>query len=162
MNAQTTQAITDLAMVGSHKVEMMFYPVAWKAAAAISPTWHSIPFPPKQKKDIPKQPGVYVFVVTPNVFSLEPTSGLFYVGKATSLYARMGAYIGEIDKDHKVSPRPMVWRMINQWNGHLRLYYTITADVNEAEDLENEMLNALRPPFNKEYEAEVSQVMRAL
>lgn len=162
MNAQTMQSLNDLAMAHSHNVEMMLYPVAWKAAAAISPTWHSIPFPPKEKKVIPKKPGVYVFVVTPNVFSLEPTTALFYVGKATSLYARMGAYIGEVDKDFKVTARPMVWKMINKWNGHLRLYFTITADVDAAEDLENEMLNALRPPFNKEYEAEVSQVMRAL
>jgi excinuclease UvrABC nuclease subunit len=162
MNIQVRQTLNDLAIVNSHYVEMIFFPIAWQAAAAISPTWHFVDFPPQPRNAIPNEPGVYVFVVTPNVFDFDLASGLLYVGKATNLYSRIGAYMAEIDKDFKTTMRPHVWRMINQWHGYLKFYFTCTPNVAAAEDLENEMLKALRPPFNKEYEAQVSRVMRAL
>lgn len=162
MNSQVQQSINDLAVVNSHFVEMMFFPNAWQAAPVMAPVWVSVDFPPSRRSLIPTQPGVYAFVVTPNVFDLEPARALFYVGKATNLYSRIGAYTGEINKSFNLTLRPHIWRMVNQWNGHLKYYYTLTATVADAENLENEMLKALRPPFNKEYEAEVSQVMRAL
>jgi hypothetical protein len=37
----------------------------------------------------------------------------------------------------------------------------VTQDVAEAEEFEKEMLKAFRPHFNKQYDAETSQVMRA-
>jgi len=51
--------------------------------------------PPEPKVDIPKKPGVYVFVVTTDVFNFPCANGLFYIGKATNLYERIGAYIGD-------------------------------------------------------------------
>ena len=149
MNIQVTQTLNDLATVNSHYVQMMFFPSAWQAAAAISPTWHSVSFPPGPRNAIPNASGVYVFVVAPSVFDFDPASGLLYVGKATNLYSRIGAYIAEIGKDFKTTTRPHVWRMINQWHGYLKLYFTSTPNVLAAEDLENEMLKALRPPLIK-------------
>jgi len=162
MTASASQTIHDLAFVRSHYIEMMFYPQAWQSAPGSSPTWTGVEFPPKPRKLIPHKPGVYAFVVTPNLFDLEQASALFYIGKATNLYNRIGAYLGEIDGNFKKTDRPLVWKMINQWNGYLKYFYTVTATVAEAESLEDEMLNAFRPPFNKDYEAEVSKVMRAM
>ena len=141
---------------------MLFYPNAWLSAQCnISCSWNFQSFPPPQRASIPTDPGVYVFLVTPNLFNFESAGGLFYVGKATSLYARISAYISEIDKDFNISKRPYVWRMINQWNGYLQYCYTATANVAQAEELEKEMIKAFRPPFNKQYDAETSQIMRA-
>jgi hypothetical protein len=153
--------LNDLAFVGTHTVEMLFLPTAWAVATHSPKVWAEVVFPPVERGDIPKEPGVYAFVVKTELFDFPFAGGLFYVGKATNLYERIGAYIGEQTKRLNESTRPFVWKMINRWRGHLRYLYTITADVAAAETLENEMLNAFRPPFNKRYEATVSQTMRA-
>lgn len=158
--ATTEQTINDLAHAKLHKVEMMFFPQAWQAASAVSLTWHQIDFPPTPNS-LPRTPGVYIFVVSPNIFDFDWATGLFYVGKATSLHSRISAYIAEIDKDFQTTNRPLVWTMVNQWNGHLKYFYTTTATVEVAEGLEDEMIEAFRPPFNSRYKAETSRVMRA-
>jgi len=155
------QQLHDLAFQNNHVVPMKFYPAAWLSAQHSSRTWYSQNFPPEPRSSIPTSPGVYVFVVTPDIFNFEPSSGLFYIGKATNLYSRIGAYISEIDKDFRDSQRPHIWRMLNLWGGHFKYYYTTTQNVAEAETLENEMLNAFRPPFNKQYDAETSPNERA-
>lgn len=157
----TQQQINDLALENFHSVEMMFYPNAWSSAQNKSCTWYEEVFPPNPRNLIPNAPGVYVFVVTPNIFDFEHSSGLFYIGKATNLYSRIASYISEINKEFKRSSRPHIWRMVNVWNGHLKYYYMKTHDVAEAEALEKEMLKAFRPPFNRQYDAETSQTMRA-
>lgn len=161
LSAGVSQDIQDLALLDFHKVEMLFLPPAWNAAPAIPCTWVGNDFPPSPRSSIPKQPGVYVFVVSTNVFDFPCANGLFYVGKATSLYERVGAYIGDENKRFLNTTRPLVWRMINVWSGHLKYFYATTADVAEAEHLERQMINALRPPFNRQYDATTSQTMRA-
>lgn len=155
------QAIHDLAFVHIHTVPMMFLPDAWRAAQNSARTWVGLTFPPEPRSDVPTNPGVYVFVVMPSIFDFVHSSGLFYVGKATNLYSRIGAYLSEKTKPLHVSTRPHIWRMINQWEGYLKYFYTITATVEEAEALETQMLNAFRPHFNRQYEGTLSQTMRA-
>ncbi|HIF5857568.1 GIY-YIG nuclease family protein [Vibrio parahaemolyticus] len=153
--------VKDLAFVESHFVRVMFYPDAWDNAQNLALVWESVDFPPSPRSLIPHESGVYAFIVEPSLFSLEPANGLFYIGKATDLYNRIGAYIGETNKEFSDSTRPHIWRMLNQWSGRFKYYYTTTDNVEMAEQLEDEMLKALRPPFNRQYEASTSQVMRA-
>ena len=151
--------LNDLAFVKSHFVKMMFYPGAWVNSQSSTRAWINVDFPPNPRSGIPKESGVYAFVVEPNLFSLNPASGLFYIGKATNLYQRIGAYIGELNKSFLDSKRPLIWEMLNRWDGHFKYYYTTTSNVSLAEDLEKEMLKAFRPPFNKQYDAETSQTV---
>ena len=161
ISAGVIQDIQDLALVDFHKVEMLFLPQAWADAPPISCTWLRNDFPPIPRNSIPKMPGVYVFVVVTNLFDFPFANGLFYVGKAKNLYERVGAYLGDENKRLLNSKRPLVWRMLNLWSGHLNYFYTTTADVGAAEYLENQMINAFRPPFNRQYDATTSQTMRA-
>jgi len=161
VSAEVKKELLDLAFQGSHHVEMMFYPEAWANAPVTESNWECSDFPPDPRDSIPKSPGVYVFVVMTNIFNFPHGNGLFYIGKATNLYERIGSYIAEIDHSIASSSRPLVWRMINTWRGHLKYFYTTTIDVKEAEKLENHMLNAFRPPFNRQYEASISKTMRA-
>jgi len=156
----TAQTLNDLAYAKNHFVKMMFFPQAWQAARTVHLTWNAIDFPPSPNS-LPDLPGVYVFVVTTNIFDCDWAGGLFYIGKATSLYQRISSYIAEIDKDFQATRRPKVWKMVNQWNGYLKYFYTTTATVAAAESLETEMIEAFRPPFNTKYDAETSRVMRA-
>lgn len=161
LSAGVIQDIQDLALLDFHRVDMLFLPPAWAAAPSIPCVWKQNDFPPKNLLDIPKKPGVYVFVVMANVFDFPCANGLFYIGKATSLYKRISAYIGDENIRLLNTERPLVWRMLNLWSGHLKYFYTTTADVMTAEHLENQMINALRPPFNRKYDATTSKTMRA-
>lgn len=161
LSAGVSQDIQDLALLDVHKVEMLFLPPAWMAAPSIPCNWVRSDFPPKIRSSIPKKPGVYAFVVAADVFDFPCANGLFYVGKATNLYERIAAYIGDENKRFLNTKRPLVWRMLNVWSGHLKYFYTTTADVSAAEHLEKQMMNALRPPFNRQYDATTSLTMRA-
>lgn len=161
MTKSVADQIKDIAIQKNHIVEMMFYPTAWKNAVHSNRSWHLEAFPPSDRKKIPKKSGVYAFVVQPKVFDFVHSSGLFYVGKATCLYERIASYIAEFEKDLNNTTRPSIWVMINQWNGHLDYYYTTTKDIDEAGDLEAEMLKAFMPHFNKQFPAEISKTMRA-
>ena len=161
LSAGVHQDILDLALLDFHKVEMLFLPPAWAAAPTIPCTWVRSDFPPNPRSSVPKKPGVYVFVVTTDVFDFPCANGLFYIGKATNLYERISAYIGDENRRFLNSTRPLVWRMLNLWSGHLKYFYTTTADVTAAEHLETQMMNALRPPFNRQYDATTSKSMRA-
>lgn len=161
VSAEVAQDIRDLAFENCHYVPMMFYPTAWAKAPTTTHTWQSTDFPPDPRSLIPKQPGVYVFVVMTNLFGFPHANGLFYVGKATNLYDRVGAYMHDDNLIFSRTNRPLVWNMLNTWHGHLKYFYTTTVDVTAAEELENEMLNAFRPPFNRQYDATTSPSMRA-
>jgi hypothetical protein len=135
----------------------------WGKAPPRHLTWIPIPFPPDKatRRSLPNDSGVYVFVAEPTLFSLPQTSTLLYVGKAKQIRSRIRAYIGELKIRFAKSGRPHIWRMTHVWHGHLKYYYTTTANVTAAEDLEEEMLEALNPYFNKELPAELSQRVRA-
>lgn len=154
--------ICDLAFHGAiYEVRMQYSTRAWSSTASTNHTWTEVPFPPDPRSVVPDQPGVYVFVVRPSLFGLQQSSGLLYVGKAKSLYSRIGAYMSEVNKRHSLTTRPHIWRMVNVWNGHLHYLYTTTPTVADAEDLEDRMLEALLPYFNKEFPAETSRRQRA-
>ena len=100
-------------------------------------------------------------MVMTDLFGFPHSNGLFYIGKATNLYDRVGAYIGDLDLRLLRTKRPLVWRMLNQWNGHLKYFYTTTLDKDAAKALEGHMIEAFRPPFNRQYEGSTSKTMRA-
>ena len=156
--------IHDLALNGKGPIygaPMIYNPNAWKSAPKINLSWTAIDFPPDKKSDVPKKPGVYIFVVMPDIFSFPEVSGLLYIGKTTSLYERIGAYLSEINSRFNSTKRPAVWRMLNVWHGHLRYFYTITPTEAAAKALEDQMLALLKPPFNKTLPATINKKMSA-
>lgn len=157
---QTQEQLNDLAITKDYIIDMYYDPRKWSQINSTI-TWQVEDFPPTVRSSIPRQSGVYAFVLKPDIFNFDVIAGLLYVGKATQLYSRIASYISEIDKNHLISTRPNIWKMINKWNGHLKYYYTITNTVEEAEALEDEMIDAFVPYFNKSYNAETSQNWRA-
>ncbi|MDN5111033.1 GIY-YIG nuclease family protein [Aliarcobacter butzleri] len=153
--------LNDIAIVKDHSVEMFFAPSKWIHNDYSVRQWVIENFPPEPRSVIPRKSGVYAFVITPNIFDFNGANGLFYVGKATILYERISSYISEIGKDFMRTNRPHIWKMINRWNGHLKYYYTITANEEEAKELEDKMIEAFVPYFNREYDAETSRTRRA-
>lgn len=155
--------VKDLAYMNQHNVEMFFFPESW-ARAQDQPglKWKVESFPPKPRRLIPKKPGVYVFVVEPEMFNFKPANGLFYIGKATSLYERVGKYITDLNaKYDSKDTRAHIWMMLNQWNGHLKYHYVTTDTVAEAEKLEDQMILAFKPHYNKKLDAKTARAEKA-
>ena len=153
----------DLALSGDvYGAPMRFDVKEWSKFVSLPAlSWHETEFPPPDVKGIPAKPGVYIFFVVPEIFSLPQASGLMYVGKATSLKSRISSYIGQIDSPWKKTRRPMIWRMVNAWHGYLKYYYTITASAKDAALLEEKMLQSLRPPMNRHIPGEIGKRSRA-
>jgi len=149
------------ALLKRHEVCITCFPRAWEAGRHISLEWNVSDFPPSDVKTIPDQPGVYVFVVEPNLFGVLPVNTVFYVGKATELRDRIRKYIGELNLTPRTTTRDKVHKMINRWNGHLKYYYTVTKSVADAEQIEDIMIQSLIPPFNTKYSGEINKAQRA-
>ncbi|EJL6396518.1 TPA: hypothetical protein RI751_002622 [Vibrio cholerae] len=155
--------IKDLAFQKQHYVEMFFCPKEWSRAKNITGlNWKKVDFPPSPKKNIPKKPGVYAFVVEPNLFDFSPGNGFFYVGKAQCLYDRVGAYVTDLSSEYdNKNTRAHIWMMLNLWNGHLKYYYVTTATEADAIDLEDQMIIAFRPHYNRKLDAIASREEKA-
>lgn len=145
-----------------YRAVMHFNAEEWSKSSS-SPTyiWQEIDFPPPDVKKVPAKPGVYIFFVQPEIFGIPQSSGLMYVGKATSLKSRISSYIAEVDSPWSKTKRPMIWRMLNIWHGHLKYFFTATTTVTEAELLEEQMLQSLRPPMNRHIPGEIGKRARA-
>jgi hypothetical protein len=144
-----------------HEVCVTCFPRAWETGRHVSRQWCVSDFPPADLQKIPDQPGVYVFVVEPNLFGLWPVNTVFYVGKATKLRDRIRKYIGELNLTPRRTTRDKVHKMINLWNGHLKYYFTVTKSVDDAEEIEKIMIESLIPPFNTKYSGEINKAQRA-
>jgi hypothetical protein len=155
--------VRDLAYMNQHHVKMFFFPDSWgQAVDQPSLNWTLVDFPPTPRNIIPSSPGVYAFVVEPNMFNFSPANGLFYVGKATNLYQRIGAYITDMNADYDSEhTRAHIWMMLNQWRNHLKYYYVTTNTVGEAEELEDQMILAFKPHYNKRLDAVTARAERA-
>jgi excinuclease UvrABC nuclease subunit len=151
----------DIAYKNYHKVEFLFDIQAWESTINCELEWTNIQFSRNCQTSIPSSPGIYAFVVEPKLFSLDPANGFFYIGKSKNLKKRIRSYIHEINLDFERTKRPHIWKMINVWENRLRYYYSVTATEEEAIRIENEIIKALYPPFNKRYDAETSRIVRA-
>lgn len=132
----------------------------WERAPIDHHDWRKVSFPPESRADIPREPGVYVFVIEQELFGFPKYGLLAYVGKATSLYNRIGAYISDVGLPEDQASRPAVWRLLNQWEGYTSYYFTVTETVDLAEQLEDNMIAAMRPPFNRKYPSSISRTQR--
>lgn len=93
--------------------------------------------------------GIYMFYIKSPV--LGPFSEyLVYIGRARytdghNLKIRCRKYFYNYN-NHK--ERPKVYRMMKYWGKHLYLKYIELSDNSIIEELEEELINALLPPFN--------------
>ena len=154
------QQLRDLAVSEHHRVPLLFDPQSWSQATHFPCTWSVITFP-DEISNLNPVPGVYTFVVEDDLFDFSSSSGFFYIGKATSLRNRLSTYRRELRIDLNTTRSPHIWTMVNQWDGHLRLYYFETESVEMAESIEKQMIIAYDPYFNKQQPAEVSAFRRA-
>lgn len=163
LNAQTKEQLL-MALLQKHKCTHVLYPPFLKLCDKLPALdWKKVGFTQKSRKFVPKEKGVYAFVLEMSGHSLMPVNHVLYVGKAgdltsnNTLHARYYDYI----RTEKGSDRPRIAQMLSQWKGHLSYYYAVVGAGVSTGDVEKYLLDILIPPYNRgDYSAELSSLLR--
>lgn len=141
---------------------MILNPNLWrKYPDRINLDWRKIQFGEAQRDCIPdSQCGVYSFVVMPGIARHVACAYLLYVGKTErSFRERYDEYLygqktGRIEA-HK-------YEMLIKWREHLWFCYASITQVNIIKQMEDDLIAAYLPPYNKEFPASVRAPMGVL
>ena len=122
--------------------------------------WEIHPFQQDQIDEIPKDPGIYSFVVQPGIADHPYCSYLMYVGMTERpLRERFTEYFRE--KRDATNGRPKLLKMLNVYQDYLHFCCSAIAETERIKEIEDELLNAFIPPCNDQYPTEISRVMKA-
>jgi excinuclease UvrABC nuclease subunit len=80
-----------------------------------------------------------------------------YVGKTKSLRRRFGEYLREKNQE---TGRPVILRLLNKYDGFIWFCFAPVPE-NAITAQENALLAAYRPPFNKQFPAQISPIQGA-
>lgn len=120
-------------------------------------SWKRVKFQKNNRKDVPDKPGIYCFVVRPEVAFLDEIGYLMYIGEAgapraprasskNTLRKRFDSYFCEKTK----IKRPYITYLLNKWQDHLHFYHC-AVDPTQASSLlalESELIGTFMPPYN--------------
>ncbi len=109
-------------------------------------TWTSLKFTNPPPPTIPKQSGIYMFVVGPYSGNLKDHSYVFYVGQSDNLRARYRQYLDE-QRGLGPHPRPKVVKFLSHLKDYVYFQYTLVPE-SELNDAENLLKDNLSPPGN--------------
>ncbi|GAB4407829.1 MAG: hypothetical protein Fur0044_00910 [Anaerolineae bacterium] len=147
----------------SFKVEpMVLHPRMWaEYPNRLSLTWNMVKFDVSQLENVPDDVGgVYSFVAIPEIANHISCSYMFYVGKTDRTFRERykeylrGQRTGKIEF-HK-------YEMLVKWRDYLWFCYAPINDTNMIKQLEDDLIGAYIPPFNKEYPAKIRDIMKVL
>jgi len=135
----------------------------WRAFVqpAFIPRWSIVPFRKAATKSIPPAiHGIYTFVIDPGVCSHPKSSFIAYVGKADrmTIRARFQSYL----RDKKKLKRPQITYLLNKYARHLEFCFFAVPQAHPIGIIEDALIAALDPPFNRDQPAEVSLIRRGL
>jgi hypothetical protein len=139
-------------------------PLQWSAYPNRLPgmTWQCVKFDRDGVKRLPnKNGGVYSFVAEPRIAGHSAVAYLLYIGEThdQSLRARCASYLAEPTKP---KPRVHIKEMLLKWPDHLWLYYAVVRGKTLIPQLEEDLIAAFLPPFNREFPATIKDLVRAV
>ncbi len=139
-------------------------PSRWRACSTLGTklVWKRIRFHRQGVKRLPNDKmGLYSFIAEPQIAGHRSVRYLLYVGKAEdqSLRSRVTSYLYE---SQKAKPRIHISEMLQKFPEHLWLYFAVVDDVSIITGLEEQLLAAFLPPFNRDWPATVRNVMKAV
>lgn len=112
--------------------------------------WTRVNFCPEEKMNIPKEKGVYAFVLEFRHEFLMNNSYVLYVGKAgdiktkNTLYSRYQDYL----RNQRNADRVRISDMLVRYDGFLSYYFSPVPDGISTGDVEKILLDILIPPYN--------------
>ncbi len=131
----------------------------WLSYPGASHSWISVKADDAAKTVIPDVPGVYTFVVRPDVAG-HSCEYLMYVGKAEkqSLRKRFMQYLREQSRDKGRVPIQDIFRTFPE---HLHFCYVTLVNPKIISNLEKQLLEAFVPPCNQQLPGELQRARAA-
>ncbi len=138
-------------------------PRNWRGfrSASANSSWLIVPFKESAAAQIPSNDhGIYTFVIDPKVCGHHRNSFVAYVGKADkmTIRARFLSYF----QDKKRLKRPQIAYLLNKFPRHLEFCFLVTLPPQSIGDLEDALIAALDPPFNRAQPASVRLIRKGL
>ena len=148
-----------------HIKKFFLFPKFWNdpIKLLIEPTgWKKVKFTKSNRSKIPKDKGIYCFVLQPEIVNFFETTYLFYVGKTNrTLWVRYKEYLDE--QAGKGKPRNKVFEMLDQYADYLYFYYTTIPVSTDVDSCEEKLLNTFVPRVNTDIpEAKISPELKNL
>ncbi len=140
----------------SHRHHFLLWPKQW-TTYDIDHEWHLRPLRPSERADIPDAPGIYSLIAASAVAAHPSASYLMYVGRTVSLRRRFGEYL---TTERRITGRPKVYRVLHLYSDYLWFAYTYV-DHSDLEQVEKGIRDALLPPLNDQFSAEINKVVGA-
>ena len=121
-----------------------------------------VKFTKSNRSKIPRDKGIYCFVLQPKLVNFFETTYLFYIGKTNrTLWVRYKEYLDE--QAGKGKPRNKVFEMLNQYTDYLYFYYTSIPASADVDSCEEKLLNIFVPRVNTDIpEAKISPELKNL
>lgn len=133
-----------------HVDRIVLSPTRWKKYNNKTPlVWSMVKYDKSQKSNIPdNKGGVYTFVVMPGIGNHPHCSFLLYVGKTErqTLRERFLQYFGE---EKRKGGRIHIQAMLGNWKEYLWFCFATIDDENNIESVEDDLISAFVPPFNR-------------
>jgi hypothetical protein len=141
----------------------ILHPSRWKDYMTSGPklTWKRVRFTKQGVSKLPgNQQGLYTFIAEPQIAGHTCVRYLLYVGEAQgqSLRGRVTSYLYE---SQKAKPRIHISEMLQKFPDHLWLYFAVVKDVKTITKIEDQLLAAFLPPFNRDFPATVANFVKA-
>jgi len=138
-------------------------PLWSKFSIAVQLKWQAVTFTASNAAHVPKDSrGVYCFVVQPAIANHPACSYLMYVGmvQKQGLRDRYRQYLRDEKKDVQLSKRSHITEMLQTWKDRLHFYYAELPSTVDVEQIEDALLEAYLPPFNRDFPATVANAVK--
>jgi len=145
----------------AHEIRLLLWPTRWQQYRPIhNLDWQIFEFNSDNIQQIPKNPGVYTFLVQPRIAYNLNASYLMYIGKTDrSLRQRYREYLREVEN---TSGRTQIIDTLIRYTGYV--YFSCACVISKSvtpTQIEDELLKAFMPPNNPTLPAEVRRIKAA-
>jgi hypothetical protein len=147
----------------TYTIEFTIWPKLWRKYLRGPQTrfrWRSYPFNSRSKGSVPETAGIYTFVVNPDI-AQHCCSYLMYVGRTVNqtLRERFAEYLRE---KRNSNGRPQIVWLLNKYSDRNLFFCCTTCDkTDDIEKLEEDLIEAFVPPFNRRIPGKVGRIKRA-
>lgn len=143
--------IADIDGLRKYRRAFILSPDQWRTLDIPNLEWKNVKFNLDNKELIPKERGVYTFVIKHDN-ALFPGHGyIAYIGltgdrNERTLRIRYSDYL----RDQKRPKRVNIYELLNKWKDDIYFSYAVIPDKQiSLSDIETKLLDSLVPPFNK-------------
>lgn len=151
--------------------KVILRPDRWRSFSTTTPLdWKSVRFTKLNRPDVPKQRGIYAFVVQfqdhkDSPLMLPPHGYVMYAGitgeraRTRTLFDRYGDYLS----DQRRPKRIPIWSMLNKWKEDIFFHFAAVGEDFDLAATELALNDAIIPPYvTKDFSAEVRKLVRTL